>query len=240
MNAAPIIAAAAVSTIGLNRVAPASISAWRSGMSAPARRCRMKSTSRIELRTMMPASAMKPIIEVAVKAALKQPVTEHDADQRQRHGNENHERQQERAELRDHQKVDTEDRHPERRAHVAERDVGHLPLAVPQQSGLRIVDRLAVVLDLWRAVLAPVHFRDSVLDRKHAVDRRFESARDVAVHHPGEAAVMAEDGKGGRLAHNLDDVAKFDVGALPHRAARGQRRRQDLFRASVRSSAAPR
>src|ERR1700675_310025 len=27
----------------------------------------MKSTSRIELRTMMPASAMKPIIEVAVK-----------------------------------------------------------------------------------------------------------------------------------------------------------------------------
>ena len=30
----------------------------------------MKSTSRIELRTMMPASAMKPIIEVAVNAAL--------------------------------------------------------------------------------------------------------------------------------------------------------------------------
>ena len=29
----------------------------------------MKSTSRIELRTMMPASAMKPIIDVAVKAA---------------------------------------------------------------------------------------------------------------------------------------------------------------------------
>ena len=30
---------------------------------------RMKSTSRIELRTMMPASAMKPIIDVAVKGA---------------------------------------------------------------------------------------------------------------------------------------------------------------------------
>ena len=29
----------------------------------------MKSTSRIELRTMMPASAMKPIIEVAVNGA---------------------------------------------------------------------------------------------------------------------------------------------------------------------------
>ena len=29
----------------------------------------MKSTSRIELRTMMPASAMKPIIDVAVNGA---------------------------------------------------------------------------------------------------------------------------------------------------------------------------
>ncbi len=70
MKAAPIIAAAAVSTIGLNRVAPASINALRSGTSLSARRRRIKSTSRIELRTMMPASAMKPIIEVAVKAAL--------------------------------------------------------------------------------------------------------------------------------------------------------------------------
>ncbi len=69
MKAAPIIAAAAVRKIGLKRTAPASTSAARSGMPF-ARRWRMKSTSRIELRTTMPASAMKPIIDVAVKAAL--------------------------------------------------------------------------------------------------------------------------------------------------------------------------
>jgi hypothetical protein len=66
--AAPIIAASAVSRIGLNRTAPASTSIARKFR--PSRRpWRMKSTSRIELRTMMPASAMKPIIEVAVNGA---------------------------------------------------------------------------------------------------------------------------------------------------------------------------
>ena len=51
---------------------PASISTscrLRSGVLA----WRMKSTSRIELRTMMPASAMKPIMEVAVNGASLQP-----------------------------------------------------------------------------------------------------------------------------------------------------------------------
>jgi hypothetical protein len=48
---------------------PASITASRSGFPS-ARRSLMKSTRMIEFRTTMPAPAMKPIIEVAVKNAL--------------------------------------------------------------------------------------------------------------------------------------------------------------------------
>ncbi len=60
--------AAAVSAIGLNRTAPASITA--SSIDIPSRmRNSMKSTRMIELRTTMPAPAMKPIIDVAVKNA---------------------------------------------------------------------------------------------------------------------------------------------------------------------------
>jgi hypothetical protein len=66
ITAAPTIAAAAVSTIGLNLTAPASIMESFSG--APSRFfIRMKSTRMMEFLTTIPASAMKPIIEVAVK-----------------------------------------------------------------------------------------------------------------------------------------------------------------------------
>ena len=64
----PTTTAAAVSSMGRKRTAPASTTAsssgipWRSFSS-------MKSTRMIELRTMIPAPAMKPIIEVAVKNA---------------------------------------------------------------------------------------------------------------------------------------------------------------------------
>jgi len=68
MVAAPIMAASAVSRIGLKRTAPASSSTSRKVLPWPSP-WRTKSTSRIELRTMMPASAMKPIIEVAVNGA---------------------------------------------------------------------------------------------------------------------------------------------------------------------------
>ena len=60
--------AAAVRAIGRNRTAPASTTACSSG--SPSRnRSSMKSTRMIELRTTMPAPAMKPIIDVAVKNA---------------------------------------------------------------------------------------------------------------------------------------------------------------------------
>ncbi len=60
--------AAAVRAMGRNRTAPASISASRS---VRPRSCAswMKSTSRMEFRTMMPARAIIPIMDVAVKKA---------------------------------------------------------------------------------------------------------------------------------------------------------------------------
>jgi len=64
----PTTTAAAVRAIGLNRTAPAFISAF---LSPPQSRHSIwaKSISRIEFLTMMPASAIKPIMEVAVKKA---------------------------------------------------------------------------------------------------------------------------------------------------------------------------
>jgi len=68
MTAAPTIMAAAVRAIGRKRTAPASTTAC-SRESPSFNRNSMKSTRMIELRTTMPAPAMKPIIDVAVKNA---------------------------------------------------------------------------------------------------------------------------------------------------------------------------
>ncbi len=65
MKKAPIMAASPVSTMGLARTAPARTTASSNGM--PLRTdSLMKSTSSMELRTMMPARAIIPIMEVAV------------------------------------------------------------------------------------------------------------------------------------------------------------------------------
>ena len=58
----------------------------------------MKSTRMIELRTTMPAPAMKPIIDVAVKYAPMQAVRRHYADQRERDRRHDDERRPERPE----------------------------------------------------------------------------------------------------------------------------------------------
>ena len=65
---APPTTLTAVSSIGRNRTAPASSTALARGMPS-ARRISIKSTRIIELRTTMPAPAMKPIMDVAVKKA---------------------------------------------------------------------------------------------------------------------------------------------------------------------------
>ena len=69
ITAAPIIAASAVRRIGLKRIGAGFEQHVAAAARPGVRAWRMKSTSRIELRTMMPASAMKPIIEVAVNGA---------------------------------------------------------------------------------------------------------------------------------------------------------------------------
>ena len=70
MTEDPTTTAAAVSNIGRKRTSPASSTASDRGIPS-ARRSSMKSTRMMELRTMMPAPAMKPIIEVAVKKTPK-------------------------------------------------------------------------------------------------------------------------------------------------------------------------
>ncbi len=69
MTLEPATRARAVITIGRVLVLQASTTASRT--STPSRtRCREKSTSKMELRTMMPANAMKPIMDVAVNSAF--------------------------------------------------------------------------------------------------------------------------------------------------------------------------
>ena len=68
----PTTTAAAVSIMGRKRTAPASTTASASGMPS-FRRSSTKSTRMMLLRTTMPAPAMKPIIDVAVKNAPSSP-----------------------------------------------------------------------------------------------------------------------------------------------------------------------
>ncbi len=68
MTDAPTTTAAAVSIMGRKRTAPASITARSSGIPC-ASRSSMKSTRMMEFRTTIPAPAIKPIMEVAVKNA---------------------------------------------------------------------------------------------------------------------------------------------------------------------------
>ena len=92
----------------------------------------MKSTSRIELRTIMPASAMKPIIDVAVNGAPNSQWPSTMPISVSGMGVRITKRQLEAAELRNHQDVDAQNGDHECRAHVAEGDVGYFPLSVPE------------------------------------------------------------------------------------------------------------
>ena len=68
-------------------------------------------------------------------------------------------------------------RHAERRAHVAEGDIGDLPLAVPQhrrRRPRRRAGRAGAIVGPRQA--APVVRGDRLVDGEHAVDRRLEGA----------------------------------------------------------------
>ena len=82
---------------------------------------------------MMPASAMKPIIEVAVNGApnsqcpATMPISVSGTGVRMTSGS------QEAAELPDHEHIDGKQRDAERGTHVAEGHIGDLPFAIPEQ-----------------------------------------------------------------------------------------------------------
>ena len=91
----------------------------------------MKSTRMMELRTTMPAPAMKPIIEVAVKNAPSKSVRRQDADQRERNRRHHNQRREKGPEPADHQNVNQHQHRGERHAEIAEHFDGDVPFAVP-------------------------------------------------------------------------------------------------------------
>ena len=109
----------------------------------------MKSTRMMEFRTMMPAPAMKPIMEVAVKKAPISQCAGQDAHQRQRDRRHDDQRRDEGLEPADDEDVDQHQHHREGDAQVAEDLVGDVPLAVPLHRELLGRERLcgAVLLD---------------------------------------------------------------------------------------------
>ena len=60
----------------------------------------------------------------------------------------------------------------------------------------------------------------------HAIDRRLERPGELACHHFGGAAIVAEDRIGGLLAGHVDDVAEFDDAAVAGERVRRDRQRQ--------------
>jgi len=99
MKNAPVIAAAAVSAIGRARTAAAPITGV--GELRPARDLDVDEiTSRIELRTMMPASAIMADHRGRRELRAEQRVAGHHADHGERDRRHDHERHRVRAELR--------------------------------------------------------------------------------------------------------------------------------------------
>ena len=121
------------------------------------------------------------------------------------------------------------DRHREGGTHVAERHVGDLPLAVPQQRRLRLVRGLAVEADDRLRQVSPVVRVDALADLEHAVDRRLERAGEIRRDHVGETAVAAEDGRRAQLLRDVHDVAELDHGlAAGQRVGRHRRGGEEL------------
>ena len=136
------------------------------------------------MRTTMPAPAMKPIIEVAVKNACKHPVRRQNADERKRNHHHHNQRREERPEPADHQNVNQHQHGGERQAEVAEHFDRDVPFAVPFHRGCWSVNgRMAVVNFQRRAVAAEfarVEFRQRLVHFQNRIHRAFHHARHVA------------------------------------------------------------
>ena len=174
MKKAPIIAASPVSAIGWARTAAASTTASRER--PPCATCSsMKSTSRMELRTMMPASAIMPIMLVAVNCAPSSAWPGITPMMRQRNRRHDDQRREVAAELRHHQQVDQDQADAVGRAHVAEGLVGDLPFAVPLDGVVAVgVGGLADPVFAQRAGAGQRRLRQLAADREQAVQRRIE------------------------------------------------------------------
>ena len=162
------------------RTAPASMTASSRGMPS-ARRSSTKSTRMIELRTTIPAPAMKPIIEVAVKNAPEQAVGGQDADQREGNRRHDDEWRHERLEPADDQAIYEDEDGGERDAEVAKDLVSDVPFAVPLQGvSLGSVGGRPCAAR-WHSPwgLELVHFGAELED---GVDGTLHGAGDVAGH----------------------------------------------------------
>ncbi len=115
---------------------------------------------------------------------------------RQRRRDQDHKGKFEGSELGDDEQVDAQDRYAEGRAHVAERDIGHLPFAVPKNCRFRIVERLPVKSDLRQPRGAPIRTGDRLVDREHPIDRGLVAPGHLGAHHFNEAAIVAIDREG--------------------------------------------
>ena len=171
---------------------------------------------------MMPASAMNPIIDVAVNGApnsqwpSRMPINVSGIGVRMTSGS------WKAAELRHDQNIDAEDRHAEGRAHVAEGDVGDLPFAVPEQRRLRLRPS-GWPCSRWRASAGcpnrarrsrrrPRACRRSALRSAPASSAITMSAKRPSRRKIGERAVSSL---------TLHDVAEFDDVASPGSALAG-------------------
>ena len=107
-------------------------------------------------------------------------MAKHDANQGQGHRCQNDQRQLERAELSNDQDINADQGDDEGRAHIAERDIGDFPFAVPKQRWIGFIIRLAVITDnrFWQ--IAPVVLVNLISHRQHAIDRRFKGAGKFA------------------------------------------------------------
>ena len=89
-------------------------------------------------------------------------------------------------------------------AHIPERDVGDLPLAIPQHQWPTLVGRQPVQSDLRRSGDAPIHGTETLRHGGHAVDGRFEGTGQFSRDHLRVVAVASEKGIGRGFAHDMD------------------------------------
>src|SRR6516162_4209892 len=183
MTAPPTITAIAVINIGRKRTAPASTTA-ASSEPPSRRRCSMKSTRMIEFRTTMPALAINPIIDVAVKNAPRSPCADRMPTSEKWNGGHYDERREERTEPADHQDVDENQHGGEGEPEIAKGFDCNVPFAVPFQGRFSIGEGLRSVIDRDRRAapteLAAVEFLQGFIHGKDRIRGAFDYARHVA------------------------------------------------------------